>query len=783
MADTDDDLNTKTVSILVADVKDYSKLEPFQYQRFFSEVLSILNEKLSDHGAAAKNSWGDGIFATFNDPRSSARAALDIRDLFKNHPWQEMGLPNLEIRIALHMGTVYEGHNPIREEQGVVGTNVNLTARIEPVTVANHVFSSDIFRKNIEAERTENEFAFDKFPEKKLAKDWGEEDVHHLRRPEDPQLTPDDVVASDDNEVQSESEASALESFFETGSVDDQIRAVDILANRGNRESMEILINRLLDDSIQGRVRKQIAGRLDKFDDKRVVDPLQQVIADNDQHSVVNNSLASLKQLAEKGVVGIEILDTLEKVLNSDEYPDRFKAFVVTIMGEFNDHRVVEPLEKVLTDSEGTNSEVRRRAANALTNQERAVAVGPLIEALDDRDPEVRFQAVTSLGTVGSVQAVEPIVELLLDETEGYELRVKATDALEEIGDLSVANHIEEISDISNSEVRAAVMHMFGELGVVRMLPKIEQIAADSDATKRERELALASIGMFGKESSIKILETLMDETNDDIRIRAVQALGNIPSESSREILMEVLSAREEYIAEMRRTAAIALRKQGKRDATDTLIQATTDPIQDVRKSAMEALADLGGVKADQHLMDICGNQDDYHNFDRAIAAWQLRKAVNERKAVQTLLHLLEKEGSAVVIHQIINALGVVGNKAAAEPIVEYATDESYDRDLREAAIQALGLIGDPIAEEPAKQIIHNESNAMVLRRFALFTLRNLDTASAQQALDEIIENEDFSQEIHLMTRHVKQIDANQIKQALQDARDEALNEAEAEFE
>lgn len=520
--------------------------------------------------------------------------------------------------------------------------------------------------------------------------------------------------------------------------------------------------------------------KLHKFDDKRVVDPLLGVISESEQDNVISNALNSLRKLAQNGVVGIELLDTLNEVLNSDVYPDQFKALAVTTMGEFSDHRVIEPLEQVLKDSDGTNSKVRKLAAKALANQEGALAVGPLIEALDDRDPDVRYHALDSLGEVGTPEAVEPIVELLLDESEDMELRISATDALEEIGDPSIATHIKDISGISKSSVRGAILFTFGELGIDEMLPKLEEIASNPDATGYERKMALVSIGKIGNTSSIEVLESTIDGANDDLRVRSVQALGGIPSQKSREILMEVLAGRDQYLPEMRRAAAIALRRHGSITAIDTLIEATTDPVYGVRKAAMEALSSLDEVRADHHLIDICNNQDDHHNVDRAVAAWQLRKAVNQREATQALLDLLEEEEDVNVTLQIIDALGVIGNKAAAEPIVEYASNESFDRDLRESAIQSLGLISDPVAKEPAEQIARNESNPMGLRRFALLTLGNLDTASAERTLNGIIQDEEVSQDLRLIARHIKQVDPDQIQQTLENARDRALEEAEA---
>src|SRR5258708_6152636 len=101
-------------------------------------------DKLRPYEAFYVNSWGDAIVAAFRDPLKAARAALALRDLFRDTNWRNLGLSNhLAARIGLHAGAVFIGFDPLQSREGLAGHNVNLAARIEPVVKPNEVWVTD----------------------------------------------------------------------------------------------------------------------------------------------------------------------------------------------------------------------------------------------------------------------------------------------------------------------------------------------------------------------------------------------------------------------------------------------------------------------------------------------------------------------------------------------------------------------------------------------------------------------------------------------------------------
>lgn len=65
------------------------------------------------------------------------------------------------------------------------------------------------------------------------------------------------------------------------------------------------------------------------------------------------------------------------------------------------------------TGNEWDGNQARRLAANGLGQLKDRVAVGPLLEALDDPDAELRERAVRALGRIGDVRAAPAVIPLL----------------------------------------------------------------------------------------------------------------------------------------------------------------------------------------------------------------------------------------------------------------------------------------------------------------------------------------------------------------------------------
>ena len=183
-------MQREMMSVMFMDVKGYSKLNEPQLERFFQVVLPDVADQISRVPTRHVNSWGDAVVVVAADPMKLAGLALEIRDLFQTRNWQEIELPRLACRIALHVGTIYFGTDPFSKKEGIVGTQINLAARIEPVTIPNQVWTTESFISLLSQDAQDN-LEWDNLGKRQLAKDWGAKILYRIRYKHEPQLDSD----------------------------------------------------------------------------------------------------------------------------------------------------------------------------------------------------------------------------------------------------------------------------------------------------------------------------------------------------------------------------------------------------------------------------------------------------------------------------------------------------------------------------------------------------------------------------------------------------------------
>ena len=119
------------------------------------------------------------VFATLDD---AAEFALSMCDELSNINWRKKGLPdNLNFRIALHAGPVYELNDPLNSATNFYGYHVSQGARIEPITPPGEVYTSEGFAALLEAADSDR-YVCDYVGRVPHAKGFGTFPIYHLKR-------------------------------------------------------------------------------------------------------------------------------------------------------------------------------------------------------------------------------------------------------------------------------------------------------------------------------------------------------------------------------------------------------------------------------------------------------------------------------------------------------------------------------------------------------------------------------------------------------------------------
>ncbi len=147
----------REVTLLMSDLRGFTALaeglEPTEVVALLNHYLTAMVEPIQRNGGTIDEIIGDAILVLFGAPlatqdagRRAIRCALEMQKAMGgvNEDNLQKGWPQIEMGIALHTGEVVVGNigSEKRSKYGVVGRNVNLTARIESFSVGGQVLVS-----------------------------------------------------------------------------------------------------------------------------------------------------------------------------------------------------------------------------------------------------------------------------------------------------------------------------------------------------------------------------------------------------------------------------------------------------------------------------------------------------------------------------------------------------------------------------------------------------------------------------------------------------------------
>lgn len=148
---------TRRVSLLMADLRGFSVLAAHlpanRVVRLLNNYLGTMAELVERHGGTVDEFIGDAILAIFgapvrheDDARRAVRCAVEMqRAMAAVNAWNRANdLPDIEMGIGIETGEAVVGNigSERRAKYGVVGTPVNMAARMESYTLGGQVLIS-----------------------------------------------------------------------------------------------------------------------------------------------------------------------------------------------------------------------------------------------------------------------------------------------------------------------------------------------------------------------------------------------------------------------------------------------------------------------------------------------------------------------------------------------------------------------------------------------------------------------------------------------------------------
>lgn len=364
--------------------------------------------------------------------------------------------------------------------------------------------------------------------------------------------------------------------------------------------------------------------------------------------------------------------------------------------------------------------QVRRASAARLGRQRDRRAIPHLTSLVADADPEVRADAVESLGRVARHRGPDEMVATALAPAINdivVEVRRRAAAALRRVGgavaEQSLATLLldedaptrrtaaEALSDPGRATpgdtVRAnmlAAMGKFEEAAALGPAAEAALVLAANDPDRVARGKALSALGRLASLGATKAVQKLIAATRDPeplVRREATEGLGRARGATVIKALLRVLS--EDQDAIVRSMAASALQACGDETAVSALVHAMTkDEDTHVRDMAAYALGHKGGLAAVTPLL----NAVEILGLESAASALYWVKAPG---VSQLLADAVKSHPIAAARQLAASRLADLGD-ALALPALTAALNDA-DGGVRRAAAEAL-VKARQLPEDPA---------------------------------------------------------------------------------
>ena len=171
-------------SILFADYKGFSRLGERELPQFMDFVMGRIARVLNRHGdhVEFRNTWGDAVYAVIDEPQRAAQIAVELQEELADIP-PDLFPPGdvAGMRIGVHYGPIWVGTDRITGNRIWYGSEVNRTARIEPVTPVGGVYCTDAFASALLVSE-DHACRFTPVGKVQLAKAYGEVELYRLER-------------------------------------------------------------------------------------------------------------------------------------------------------------------------------------------------------------------------------------------------------------------------------------------------------------------------------------------------------------------------------------------------------------------------------------------------------------------------------------------------------------------------------------------------------------------------------------------------------------------------
>jgi hypothetical protein len=173
----------RAVGLVFTDIVGFSAFSDSDVQRYWEQVVPAFAEALRPlkRRVLLQQTWGDALHLVTADALTAAEATLALVETVQTLRSRLDGaLAQLEIRVGAHFAPASQGHDAIESARTYFGSQLSLTARVEPVTPPGTVYVTEAFAAEL-AVSAPAAFRYEYAGDLPLAKRYGQFRLYSLR--------------------------------------------------------------------------------------------------------------------------------------------------------------------------------------------------------------------------------------------------------------------------------------------------------------------------------------------------------------------------------------------------------------------------------------------------------------------------------------------------------------------------------------------------------------------------------------------------------------------------
>lgn len=513
-----------------------------------------------------------------------------------------------------------------------------------------------------------------------------------------------------------------------------------MLGDIGNREAVGALIKALRDRDVN--VSHSAAEALGKIGDRSALFPLMELLKED--FWVQYSAITAIGAMRDYRAVPrlVEMLDN-----------EMLAGAVIAALGQIGDPRALYPLGKILPT---LDSGVAGQAARAMMEIYRAAieslsyknslaeyhqpehikkvisdsGVEKLRNLLNNSSDNGVLEAVIMLlGWYGDVSAIDSFFRLLEDES----LLGAVESSIFSFGK-KAQKHVEEALDHENDTVKIVALRTLRYLGTIDRPERIASLLESTNA-----ELKLEAVEVAKNAPSDLFLPTLLEivkVAEFTVACRAADALGSYPFSALKDFIVSMAASGS---SELRIRGAMLLcqvREDGESHLLDAFMH---DTDAEVRKVAMKAAGMQLATVAVPKLGAALHDPDTSVRMAAVMAIAEFRTPM----LVADLLGMIGSAGEALD-YTIVRALGMMEAKDAENFLLDYLEKGAVSRRVEYAVLETLGKISAASASEiiRCRYLCSPEPD---IRRLAVETLGQLGDTNSIQAVESALGDSHWS--------------------------------------